>query len=173
MVACSSDRPSPTCVVNPNPVHRHSPPNGDAERHAAIVPRWRLALLVDAQNVSPSWIPKILDIASKHGEVVVRRAFGVLETGGWIEALVRHAIQPVRRAQASAGKNTAGHRTRNHCSGHAQRHADRRVLLGFERQRLRPARASSSRIRVLRRRDWGAEEWRGTRQRLRRLFVPR
>ena len=37
----------------------------------------------------------------------MRRAFGVLEKRGWIEALVGHAIQPVRRAQASAGKNTA------------------------------------------------------------------
>ena len=93
--------------MNKNPQHYHPRPNGDATSPAVIEPRRRLALLVDARNVSPSWIPKILDIASDHGEVVVRRAFGVLEKRGWIEALVGHAIQPVRRGQASAGKNTA------------------------------------------------------------------
>ena len=107
MVAGSSDGLPPALVVNPNPVHCHSRPNGDAEPLAAIEPRRRLALLIDGENIAPSWIPKILDIASEHGEVVVRRAFGLLEEKSWTQALVWHAIQPVRRAQGPAGKNSA------------------------------------------------------------------
>ena len=93
--------------MNPHPENRHPRPNGDAERHAAIVPRRRFALLLDAQNVSPSWIPRILHIASEHGEILVRRAFGVFEDKAWTEVLDSHDILPVRRVQGPAGKNTA------------------------------------------------------------------
>ena len=94
-------------AVPPNPLHRHLRPNGDAAGHTAIEPRRHLALLIDGENIAPSWIPKILDIASEHGEVVVRRAFGLLEEKSWTQALVWHAIQPMRRAQGPAGKNSA------------------------------------------------------------------
>ena len=72
-----------------------------------IEPRRRLALPVDAHNVSSSWIPRILEIVSQYGEVVVRRAFRVLAEKTWTQALVWHAIQPVRRAEGLAGKNAA------------------------------------------------------------------
>ena len=107
MVAGSSDGLLPALVVNPNPVHRHPRPNGDAAGHTAIEPRRHLAILIDAQNVSPSWIPKILDIASQYGEVVVQRAFGVFQDKAWTQVLDWHAIQPKRRAQGPAGKNSA------------------------------------------------------------------
>ena len=107
MVAGSSDGLLPALVVNPNPEHSCLPSHGDAESLAAIEPRRRLALLIDGENISSSWIPKILDIASEHGEVVVRRAFGLLEEKSWTQVLDWHAIQPVRRAQGPAGKNSA------------------------------------------------------------------
>ena len=98
MVAGSSDGLLPALVVNPNPEHCCPPLNGDATPLVPTEPRRRLALLVGGENISPSWIPKILDIASEHGEVVVRRAFGVLEEQSWTQVLVWHAIRPVRRA---------------------------------------------------------------------------
>ena len=101
---------SPALVVNPNPVHHRSPASGWRRRagHTAIEPRRHLAILIDAQNVSPSWIPKILDIASQYmARSWCSRAFGVFQDKAWTQVLDWHAIQPVRRAQGPAGKNSA------------------------------------------------------------------
>ena len=75
-------------AVHPNPLHRHPRPNGDAAGHTAIEQCRPLALLVDVQNISPLLLPQILAIASRFGEVVLRRAFGVAAPGPWYTALV-------------------------------------------------------------------------------------
>lgn len=43
----------------------------------------QLAVLVDAENVSPALAPRILSEAAKRGRVEIRRAFGSAASAGW------------------------------------------------------------------------------------------
>ena len=70
-------------------------------------PPRRLAVLVDAENVSPALAPRILAEAMKHGSVEVRRAFGAVAASGWSKVLVRHAFQTGAGAPQPAGRNAA------------------------------------------------------------------
>lgn len=70
-------------------------------------PPRRLAVLVDAENVSPALAPRILAEAMKHGSVEIRRAFGAMTTSGWSKVLVRHAFHTVADAPLAAGRNAA------------------------------------------------------------------
>ena len=71
-------------------------------------PSRRLAVLVDAENVSPALAPHILTEAIKHGSVEIRRAFGAVAASGWGKALVRHAFHTVAGTpQPAAGRNAA------------------------------------------------------------------
>ena len=70
-------------------------------------PPRRLALLVDAENVSPTLAPRILAEAVKHGSVEIRRAFGAVTASGWSKVLVRHAFHTVAGTPPAAGRNAA------------------------------------------------------------------
>lgn len=72
-----------------------------------IAPR-QLAVLVDAENVSPALAPRILSEAAKHGRVEIRRAFGSTASAGWGKSLVRYAFHTADRTpQAGGGRNAA------------------------------------------------------------------
>lgn len=74
-------------------------------------PRRRLALLIDAENITEAGlVRRLLDLLGRHGEVRIRRAYG--DWSGerlrrWREALVQHAIQAVQVFPAAVGKNAA------------------------------------------------------------------
>lgn len=74
-------------------------------------PRRRLALLIDAENISDAGlVRRLLDLLGRHGEVRIRRAYG--DWSGerlrrWREALVQHAIQAMQVFPGAAGKNAA------------------------------------------------------------------
>lgn len=68
----------------------------------------RIALLIDADNVSHSKISAILAELSKYGTANVRRAYGDwANTGlkGWKDKLHDFAIRPIQQFGYSAGKN--------------------------------------------------------------------
>lgn len=69
----------------------------------------RVAVLVDCDNTSPEILEHALQMAARHGRVVLRRGYGNHATLGnkWKEALVRHAFTPHLQYQYAAGKNTA------------------------------------------------------------------
>ena len=71
------------------------------------VPGRRLAVLVDAENVSPAFAPRILAEAMKHGTVEIRRAFGAVAHSGWNGALVRQAFHTLARTPNAGGRNGA------------------------------------------------------------------
>ena len=71
------------------------------------VPGRRLAVLVDAENVSPAFAPHILSEAMKRGTVEIRRAFSAAAHSGWDAALVRHAFDAVGRTRHAGGRNAA------------------------------------------------------------------
>ncbi|WP_033967280.1 MULTISPECIES: NYN domain-containing protein [unclassified Sphingomonas] len=68
----------------------------------------RIALLIDADNVSHSKIAAILAELSKYGIANIRRAYGDWASSGlkgWKEKLHEFAIRPIQQFSYSAGKN--------------------------------------------------------------------
>lgn len=68
----------------------------------------RIALLIDADNVSSSKIALMLAELSKYGTVNIRRAYGdwaSTRLKGWKDKLHDFAIRPIQQFSYSAGKN--------------------------------------------------------------------
>lgn len=68
----------------------------------------RIALLIDADNVSHTKIAAILAELSKHGTANIRRAYGDWASPGlkgWKDKLHAFAIRPIQQFSYSAGKN--------------------------------------------------------------------
>jgi uncharacterized LabA/DUF88 family protein len=79
-------------------------PNGSS------TPDRRIALLIDADNVSHGKIAAMLAELSKYGVANIRRAYGDWTSPsmkGWIARLHDHAIRPVQQFSYSKGKNAA------------------------------------------------------------------
>jgi uncharacterized LabA/DUF88 family protein len=70
----------------------------------------RLAVLIDAENMSPKVIERLLTEVAKYGNANVKRAYGDWTTdnlGGWKEKLNRFAIQPMQQFRYTRGKNSS------------------------------------------------------------------
>lgn len=68
-----------------------------------------LAILIDADNESPSIIQGLMDEVAKLGRATVRRIYGDWTTpnlGSWKAALLEHSIQPVQQFAYTKGKNS-------------------------------------------------------------------
>ena len=71
-------------------------------------PDRRIALLIDADNVSHSKIPAMLAELAKYGTASIRRAYGNWASPGlkgWTGKLHAHAIRPIQQFSYSTGKN--------------------------------------------------------------------
>ncbi len=80
----------------------------DADQAAKAVPNRRIALLIDADNVSHGKIAAMLAELSKYGVANIRRAYGDWASPGlkgWTARLHKHAIRPVQQFSYSKGKN--------------------------------------------------------------------
>ncbi|GAA1125866.1 NYN domain-containing protein [Nocardioides aquiterrae] len=69
----------------------------------------RLAVLIDADNVSSSHAAALLAELARYGAPTVKRAYGDWTTsqlGGWKGELARHAIQPIQQFANTVGKNS-------------------------------------------------------------------
>ena len=67
-----------------------------------------LAVLIDAENISPQKIKDILDEVAKYGKASVKRIYGDWTTpqmNTWKDYLHKHAIQPVQQFRYTIGKN--------------------------------------------------------------------
>lgn len=77
--------------------------------HAPIsTPDRRIALLIDADNVSHAKIAAILAELSRYGTANVRRAYGDWASAGlkgWKDKLLAFAIRPIQQFSYTAGKN--------------------------------------------------------------------
>ena len=68
-----------------------------------------LAVLIDADNASPSIIDGLLAEIAKYGVASVKRIYGDwtgTNLGGWKKHLLTHAIQPVQQFAYTRGKNS-------------------------------------------------------------------
>ena len=69
----------------------------------------RLAVLIDADNTTPTIIEVLLAEIAKYGSATVKRAYGDWTTprlGGWKESINAHAIQPMQQFAYTTGKNS-------------------------------------------------------------------
>lgn len=72
------------------------------------IPNRRIALLIDADNVSHARIAAILAELSKYGTANIRRAYGDWASAGlkgWKDKLHEFAIRPIQQFSYSTGKN--------------------------------------------------------------------
>lgn len=71
-------------------------------------PNWRIALLIDADNVSHTKVAAMLAELSKYGTANIRRAYGDWASAGlkgWKTKLHEFAIRPIQQFSYSTGKN--------------------------------------------------------------------
>jgi uncharacterized protein (TIGR00288 family) len=69
----------------------------------------RLAVLIDADNVSSSHAAALLAELARYGVPTVKRAYGdwtSQQLAGWKTELARHAIQPIQQFANTVGKNS-------------------------------------------------------------------
>lgn len=79
-----------------------------ADQSARSRPERRIALLIDADNVSHGKIAAMLAELSKYGVANIRRAYGDWASPamkGWTGRLHEHAIRPIQQFSYSKGKN--------------------------------------------------------------------
>lgn len=80
----------------------------DVEGRAGAVADRKIALLIDADNVSHAKIAAMLAELSKYGTANIRRAYGNWASAslkGWKDKLHEFAIRPIQQFSYSAGKN--------------------------------------------------------------------
>ncbi|EZP83109.1 hypothetical protein BV97_01212 [Novosphingobium resinovorum] len=80
----------------------------DNEGRAGTVANRKIALLIDADNVSHAKIAAILAELSKYGTANIRRAYGDWASAGlkgWKDKLHEFAIRPIQQFSYSTGKN--------------------------------------------------------------------
>lgn len=80
----------------------------DTDQPAAPVPDRRIALLIDADNVSHGKIGSIVAELSKYGTANIRRAYGDWASAGlkgWKDKVHEFAIRPIQQFSYSSGKN--------------------------------------------------------------------
>mgnify|MGYP002800523583 FL=1 len=70
----------------------------------------KLALLIDAENISPKYIKTIFDELSKYGVVTTKRIYGDWTRPGgasWKEIIAENALLPVQLFQNTSSKNSS------------------------------------------------------------------
>ena len=70
----------------------------------------RVALLIDADNVSSLHASELFNKSAAYGSIIVRKAYGVMRGAGFAwkpDVLHRHAIEPVVRFHYVKGKNVS------------------------------------------------------------------
>ena len=70
----------------------------------------KLAVLIDAENISSKYIETILSEAAALGNVIYKRIYGNWTTpqmGAWKDVILENAIQPVQQYNNASGKNAS------------------------------------------------------------------
>ena len=69
-----------------------------------------MAILIDAENVSPKYIGLIIDEANKHGKLNYRRVYGDWTTTKlkrWKDVCLNYALTPIQQFTSMSGKNSS------------------------------------------------------------------
>ncbi len=70
---------------------------------------YKIALMIDSENVNPMWIEKVIDEAAKYGQIIVSLFYGDVKkiNREWEQVAVDHAIRPMHQYAVSKQKNAA------------------------------------------------------------------
>ena len=69
-----------------------------------------IAILIDAENISPKYIGLIMEEANKHGKLNYRRIYGDwtgTQLKKWKDSCLKHALRPVQQFASLSGKNSS------------------------------------------------------------------
>ncbi len=69
----------------------------------------RLAVLIDADNISPKVAKDVFEELASYGTLTVKRAYGdwtTTQLNGWKEQLHAYAIAPMQQFAYTVGKNS-------------------------------------------------------------------
>lgn len=70
----------------------------------------KLAVLIDAENISSKYIKTILDEASNEGNIIIKRIYGNWtnnQMAAWKDVILDNSIQPIQQYSNSVGKNSS------------------------------------------------------------------
>lgn len=68
----------------------------------------KIALLIDAENISPRYIDRIIKEISKHGNITYKRIYRDWTSDsaiGWKDVILEHGLAPVQQYSYTSGKN--------------------------------------------------------------------
>lgn len=68
----------------------------------------RIALLIDAENISPRYVGRIMTEISNHGNVTYKRIYRDWTSDaaiGWKEVILEHGLAPIQQYSYTSGKN--------------------------------------------------------------------
>ncbi|MDY0075205.1 MAG: NYN domain-containing protein [Acholeplasmataceae bacterium] len=70
---------------------------------------YKIALLIDSENVSPKYIKSVMNEIAKYGKIVIARFYGDINnlSNSWHKTAQDHAIKPVHQYNVAIGKNAA------------------------------------------------------------------
>lgn len=70
---------------------------------------YKIALLIDSENVSPKYIKSVMNEIAKYGKIVIARFYGDINnlSKDWHRAAQDNAIKPVHQYNVAIGKNAA------------------------------------------------------------------
>ena len=70
---------------------------------------YKIALLIDSENVSPKYIKSVMNEIAKYGRIVIARFYGDINnlSKDWHRTAQDHAIKPVHQYNVAIGKNAA------------------------------------------------------------------
>lgn len=70
---------------------------------------YKIALLIDSENVSPKYIKSVMNEIAKYGKIVIARFYGDINNlpKDWHKTAQDNAIKPVHQYNVAAGKNAA------------------------------------------------------------------
>ncbi|NBL01119.1 MAG: NYN domain-containing protein, partial [Erysipelotrichia bacterium] len=70
---------------------------------------YKIALMIDSENVSPKYIKPVMNEIAKYGKIVIARFYGDINnlSKEWHKTATDHAIKPVHQYNVAIGKNAA------------------------------------------------------------------
>lgn len=70
---------------------------------------YKIALMIDSENVSPKYIKPVMNEIAKYGKIVIARFYGDINnlSKEWHKTATDHAIKPIHQYNVAIGKNAA------------------------------------------------------------------
>jgi len=70
---------------------------------------FKIALMIDSENVSPKYVKSVINEIAKYGKIIIARFYGDVSklSAEWHQMALDYAIKPVHQYNVATGKNAA------------------------------------------------------------------